>query len=94
MQADFGQTGIVLNKLNLENINPMEFIPTAVCLTAYAGGPDDFMQTPVKDLVQKVAEGAMTVPIGKVFKGLDNIVEVRLFLDIRRMNYANMRKGS
>ena len=70
------QTGIVGNKWNLEDINPMEFIPTAVCLTAYAGGPDDFMETPVKDLVQKVADGAMTVPIGKVFKGLDNIVEV------------------
>ena len=32
----------------------MEAIPTAVCLTSYAGGPDEFMNTPLEDLAKQV----------------------------------------
>lgn len=68
-------TGIVGNKWTLESINPMEFIPTAVCLTAYGGGSDEVMHTPLNDVVKQVAEGTARVQVGKVFK-LDEIVEV------------------
>ena len=31
----------------------MEAIPTAVCLTSYAGGPDEFMNTPLEELAKQ-----------------------------------------
>src|SRR5216684_2712517 len=50
-------TGIVGNRWLLDGFNPMEFIPTAVCLTAYAGESEDFIQTPPNDLAQQVEAG-------------------------------------
>ena len=32
----------------------MEDIPTSVCLTSYAGGPDEFMTTPMEELAEQV----------------------------------------
>ena len=66
-------TGIVGNKWSFENFNPMEAIPTAACLTTYAGESSDFMQTPLNELAQQIVSGTMRVPIGKVFE-LDQIV--------------------
>jgi len=40
-------TGIVGNQWSFENFAPMEFIPTAVCLTSYAGEAEDFMRMPL-----------------------------------------------
>lgn len=60
-------TGIVGNAWTLDGFNPMEFIPTAVCLTAYAGESEDFMRTPLQELVDQVAAGTLRVPIGRVF---------------------------
>jgi NADPH:quinone reductase-like Zn-dependent oxidoreductase len=67
-------TGIVGNKWAFENFAPMEAIPTAVCLTAYAGESEDFMRMPLEELVGQVAAGTLRVQIGKVFH-LDEIVE-------------------
>lgn len=67
-------TGIVGNKWSLENFDPMGLIPTAVCLTSFAGEAEDFMQTPIQELVDQVASGQLAVQIGKVFH-LDEIVE-------------------
>ncbi|KAK9311551.1 hypothetical protein V1524DRAFT_442077 [Lipomyces starkeyi] len=67
-------TGIVGNKWSFEEFNPMERIPTGVCLTAYSGDTQDFIRTPLNDLVQQIALGTLKVPIGKVFK-LENIVD-------------------
>jgi NADPH:quinone reductase-like Zn-dependent oxidoreductase len=66
--------GIVGGKWTFESFSPMEYIPTAVNLTVYGGGPNEFMATPLNELIQKVVDGRMVVPIGKVFK-LDQIVE-------------------
>ena len=49
-------------------------IPTSVCLTTYNGGPEDFMLTPLDELVEQVAAGTLRAQIGRVFK-LDDIVE-------------------
>jgi len=68
------QTGIVGNKWTLDGFNPMEFIPTAVNLTAYSGGVEEFMKTPLNDILRKVEDGSMVVTVGKVFQ-LDDIVE-------------------
>jgi NADPH:quinone reductase-like Zn-dependent oxidoreductase len=67
-------TGIVGNKWSFENFAPMEAIPTAVRLTAYAGESEDFMKTPLEDLASQVAAGTLIVQIGKVFH-LDKIAE-------------------
>jgi NADPH:quinone reductase-like Zn-dependent oxidoreductase len=57
-----------------DEFSPMEVIPTSVCLTTYDGGPQDFMQTPLDELVEQAAAGMLQVQIGRVFK-LDDIVE-------------------
>ena len=67
-------TGMVGNKWSLDNFSPMDTIPTAVSLTTYDGGAEDFMLTPLENLVQQVAAGKLHVQIGQTFR-LDEIVE-------------------
>jgi NADPH:quinone reductase-like Zn-dependent oxidoreductase len=67
-------TGIVGNKWSFDDFAPMEAIPTAVCLTSYAGESEDFMHTPLQQLIEQVAAGTLHVQIGKTFH-LDDIVE-------------------
>lgn len=67
-------TGMVGNKWSFDDFSPMEVIPTSVCLTTYDGGPEDFMLTPLDELVEQVATGTLRVQVGRVFK-LDDIVE-------------------
>jgi len=67
-------TGIVGNKWSIDNFSPMDMIPTAVSLTTYDGGPQDFMRTPLDELVDQIAAGALHINVGKVFH-LDQIAE-------------------
>src|SRR5216684_2719560 len=61
-------TGIVGNKWSFDNFAPMEAIPTAVSLTTYVGESEDFMRTPLEDLVEQIAAGTLHVQIGKSFR--------------------------
>ncbi|KAK4936265.1 hypothetical protein LTR66_015362, partial [Elasticomyces elasticus] len=74
------QTGIVGNRYTLDNVNPMELIPTSVCLTAYSGSEKDFINTPLEEMAQKVKSGEMRIQVGKVYK-LDEIVEAHKMMD-------------
>jgi len=67
-------TGMVGNAWELERFSPMGAIPTAVNLTTYAGGAEDFISTPLQQVVDAVETGAFTPPIGKTFV-IDDIVE-------------------
>ena len=67
-------TGMVGDEWELQNFSPMEAIPTAVSLTTYAGGADDFVNTPLQSVVQEVETGRIKPRIGRVFQ-LDDIVE-------------------
>jgi NADPH:quinone reductase-like Zn-dependent oxidoreductase len=67
-------TGIVGNKWSIDNFSPMDMIPTAVSLTTYDGGPQDFMRTPLEELVEQIGAGALHINVGKVFH-LDQIAE-------------------
>jgi NADPH:quinone reductase-like Zn-dependent oxidoreductase len=67
-------TGIVGDQWELQNFSPMGAIPTAVRLTTYAGGSEDFMNTPLQSVVREVEAGHITPTIGRVFQ-LDDIVE-------------------
>lgn len=74
------QSGIVGNSWTLKDMDPMHLIPSAVCLTTYAGGNEDFMNMPFEEMVQNVANGEMKLQIGKVFK-LDEIVKAHEMMD-------------
>jgi NADPH:quinone reductase-like Zn-dependent oxidoreductase len=67
-------TGMVGNNWSFDQFSPMEVIPTAVSLTTYDGGPEDFMLTPLEELVEKIAAGQLPIQVGKVLK-LEQIVE-------------------
>src|SRR5580704_9008371 len=67
-------TGLVGNKWSIDNFSPMDVIPTAVSLTTYDGGPEDFMRTPLEELIEQIAVGTLHVNVGKVFQ-LDQIAE-------------------
>jgi NADPH:quinone reductase-like Zn-dependent oxidoreductase len=67
-------TGMVGNNWAFDKFSPMEVIPTAVSLTTYDGGAEDFMLTPLEELVEKIASGQLPIQVGKVFK-LDQIVD-------------------
>jgi NADPH:quinone reductase-like Zn-dependent oxidoreductase len=76
-------TGMVGNKWSFDDFSPMDVIPTSVCLTTYDGGPEDFMLTPLDELVEQVAAGTLPVQIGRVFK-LDDIVEAHRCMEENR----------
>jgi NADPH:quinone reductase-like Zn-dependent oxidoreductase len=67
-------TGMVGNQWSFDQFSPMDAIPSAVSLTTYDGGTEDFMLTPLDELVEQIAQGALRVQIGKTFM-LDDIVE-------------------
>ena len=73
-------TGIVGNKWAFDNFAPMQAIPTAVCLTSYAGESADFMKTPLEELAQQIVAGFLQVQIGRVF-ALDDIVEAHTLME-------------
>lgn len=76
-------TGIVGNEWSFENFSPMEAIPTAVCLTTYGGGPQDFMQTPLGEIIQLIEKGTLHIQVGKTFH-LDDIVEAHRCMEENR----------
>jgi len=73
-------TGMVGNKWSIEEFDPMEWIPTGVNLTVYAGDVPQFMAMPLQELVDQIAAGSIPLQIGKVFK-LDEIVEAHRLMD-------------
>ena len=73
-------TGIVGDRWSFDAFNPMETIPTGVGLTVYAGGPDDFMATPLGDLAARIEAGTLRLQVGRVFP-LDGIVEAHRLME-------------
>jgi NADPH:quinone reductase-like Zn-dependent oxidoreductase len=73
-------TGMVGNKWAFDNFSPMEAIPTAVSLTTYDGGPEDFMLTPLAELVEQLASGSLHVHVAGTFR-LDEIVEAHRVME-------------
>lgn len=67
-------SGIVGNVWLVDQFNPMEYIPVGVCLTVYSGGPKQFMETPLNELLEQISSGKMPLHIGRTF-GLDEIAE-------------------
>jgi NADPH:quinone reductase-like Zn-dependent oxidoreductase len=76
-------TGMVGDRWTLDDFAPMEAIPTAVNLTTYSGGADDFMATPLQDLVHAVERGDLKVKLGPTFR-LDEIVAAHRCMEENR----------
>ena len=76
-------TGIVGNQWSFADFAPMEAIPTAVCLTSYAGEAADFLRTPLEELAQQVAAGTLRVQVGRTFP-LAEIVEAHRCMESNR----------
>ncbi len=67
-------TGMVGNAWEFEKFSPMGAIPTAVSLTTYSGGPEDFMSTPLQSFIDALEAGTAKLRTGPVF-ALDDIVD-------------------
>jgi len=76
-------TGMVGNKWTIENFSPMGEIPTGVNLTTYSGGVNEFMRTPLQELVKQVEAGTLKPKIGQVFK-LDEIAKAHECMEQNR----------
>ncbi len=72
--------GMVGGEWSFDHFSPMASIPTAVYLTTYSGGPEEFMATPMVDLITQIEAGTFKVPVGEVFT-LDNIVEAHCCME-------------
>lgn len=73
--------GIVGNKWVLDKFSPGELIPTGVYLSFYGGGVPDFFKTPMDELAQQVKDRKLKLKIGKVFTGLETIVDAHKLMD-------------
>jgi len=76
-------TGMVGNKWQLNNFDPMDAIPTSVKLTTYAGESEDFINTPLQSFINELQEGNTQIKVGNVFK-LDQIVEAHRCMEENR----------
>ena len=76
-------TGMVGNQWSFDNFSPMDAIPSAVSLTTYDGGPEDFMLTPLDELAQQIAAGELPLQVGQTFL-LDAIVEAHRCMEENR----------
>jgi NADPH:quinone reductase-like Zn-dependent oxidoreductase len=66
--------GMVGDAWEYERFSPMDAIPSTVNLTTYSGGADDFVSTPLQQIVEEVEAGRFKPPVGRVFR-IDDIVE-------------------
>jgi len=74
---------LTLSGWTLANFEPNVHIPTSVCLTTYAGGPKEFMATPLQEMVEQIEAGTLPVHVGKTFR-LDEIVEAHRTMEENR----------
>ena len=64
----------------VRQFQPDGAIPTAVSLTTYDGGPEDFILTPLAELVDQLASGRLHVQVARTFR-LDEIVEAHRLME-------------
>ena len=73
-------TGMVGDSWELENFGPMGAIPTAVNLTTYSGGADDFIDTPLQEFIATIEGGETSIKTGPIFH-IDDIVEAHRVME-------------
>ncbi|WP_338322927.1 zinc-binding alcohol dehydrogenase family protein [Croceibacterium ferulae] len=75
--------GMVSDRWSLADFAPMDVIPTAVSLTTYTGGVEDFMALPLQSLLDQVATDTLPIRLGRVF-ALDEIVDAHRLMESNR----------
>jgi NADPH:quinone reductase-like Zn-dependent oxidoreductase len=76
-------SGMVSDLWTLSDFAPMDVIPSGVNLTTYTGGADDFMSTPLQELVRQVQAGALKLKLGPTFR-MDEIVAAHRCMEENR----------
>jgi NADPH:quinone reductase-like Zn-dependent oxidoreductase len=76
-------SGIVGGRWTFDSFSPGDVIPTAVRLTTYSGTADDFMLTPLQDIVEQIAADKIRIRIGRVFR-IEEIVEAHRCMEENR----------
>jgi len=64
----------------MENFTPNMVIPTGRYLSTNGGSAEDFVNTPLDELLKDILEGRMNIPVAKVFK-LEEIIEAHRCMD-------------
>jgi len=75
--------GMVGDRWSFSDFAPMDVILTAVSLTTYSGGVEDFMAMPLQSLLDQVADGSLPVRIGQVLP-IEAIVEAHRLMESNR----------
>jgi NADPH2:quinone reductase len=68
-------TGMLSNHWIVENFYPIDYLPRGVRLTAYGGGAADLPSDVLQTFLDNVAAGRLTVPIHKIYRGLEQVPE-------------------
>jgi NADPH:quinone reductase-like Zn-dependent oxidoreductase len=73
-------TDVAGTQRSVARFSPMDVIPPAVNLTTFACGVDDFLRTPLDELVTQIAAGTLRMPSAQVFS-LDDIGAAHRWLE-------------
>jgi NADPH:quinone reductase len=66
------RTGTLSNEWTVPDVNPIEYLPRGVRLTAYGGDAHDLPAEVLQSFLDDVAAGRLTVPIDRTYT-LDDI---------------------
>jgi NADPH2:quinone reductase len=77
-------SGMLSNQWIVDKFYPMEYIPTGVRLTAYAGDAGDLPPAVLQEFIDAVSEDAAVIPIGAVYQ-IDQIVEAHTAMEEGRV---------
>ena len=67
-------TGMLSDQWTIPDFYPMDWLPNGVRLTSYSGEAGDLPAHALQDFLDAVAEGAATIPLGRVYH-LEEIVQ-------------------
>lgn len=68
-------TGMLSNQWTVSDFYPIAYIPSGVRLTGYGGDADDLPAEVLQRFLDDVAAGRLSVPVHKVYEGLDRVPE-------------------
>ncbi|KAL5355659.1 quinone reductase [Aspergillus floccosus] len=64
----------------LEKVNVMELIPSETRLTVYSGSEEEFMRTPLAEMVRMVEDGRLKIRVGRVLR-MEEVVQTLTWME-------------
>lgn len=83
-------TGSLTEVWSMKDFSPFGLIPSTVGLTVYHGHAWDLPASVLQDVLDAVAAGEMSVPIARVFHGLEQVPDAHRALDSRAVPGKNV----